>query len=170
MMESALDNKYWYALYTKPKHEFKAQLHLDSINIEYYLPTITVTKKWSDRKKKIQEPVFRGYIFIKVNEHERLRALQNASIIKTVTFDGKPAVIPEWEIENLRNLLSDNPEVFISDRIEVGTKVKIISGPFADVIGLVQERNNETMLAVSIDLLRRSIIVRLPKESVTRLL
>jgi len=61
-------NSNWYALYTKPRHELKAKSQLSSVSIEYYLPTITVTKQWSDRKKKIEEPVFKGYIFIKVNE------------------------------------------------------------------------------------------------------
>lgn len=164
------DGKNWFALYTKPRHEFKAQMHLISSNIENYLPTITVTKKWSDRKKKVVEPIFRGYIFIYVNEKERLRSLQNPAIVRTVTFNGKPAVIPDWQIQNLKIMLAENPEVFVTDKIEIGTKVKITSGPFADVIGVVQELNNGTWLAVSIDLLQRSILVRLSKDSVVRIL
>jgi len=164
------NGKNWFALYTKPRHEFKAQLYLASSSIENYLPTITVTKKWSDRKKKVIEPIFRGYIFIYVDEKERLRSLQNPSIVRTVNFNGKPAVIPDWQIQNLKIMLAENPEVFITDRIELGTKVKITSGPFTDVVGVVQELNNGTWLAVSIELLQRSILVRLSKESVVRLL
>ena len=165
-----LEKKNWFALYTKPRHEFKAVLHLESKGIENYLPTIVKTKKWSDRKKKISEPIFKGYVFIYVNEKERLLSLQNPAIVKTVTFNGKPAVIPGWQIENLNIMLSEDPEVFVSDRIELGTKVKIISGPFSDVVGIVKELNNDTWLAVSIDLLQRSILVRLTQDNIVRIL
>jgi len=164
------NDKNWFALYTKPHHEFKAQLHLVSLNIENYLPTFTVTKKWSDRKKKVIEPIFKGYIFIYANEKERLYSLQHPSIVRTINFNGKPAVIPDWQIQNLKIMLAENPEIFVTDKIELGTKVKITSGPFADVVGVVQELNNGTWLAVSIDLLQRSILVRLTKDSVVRIL
>ena len=162
--------RYWFALYTKPRHEFKAQIELDAWGIELYLPTIIRTKKWSDRKKKVTEPIFRGYVFIYANEKERYQALQSKAIVRTVTFNGKPSVIPEWEIENLKKILSGDPEIFISDKIEIGTKVKIIDGPFEDVVGVVQETNKEKWLAVSIELVQRSILVRLPKESVLKFL
>ena len=162
--------KHWYALYTKPRHEFKAQVQLEAKEIEFYLPTITKTKKWSDRKKKITEPVFKGYIFVFVNEKERLLALQNNAIVTTVSFQGKPSVIPEWEIVNLKKILDENPEIFVSDKIEIGTKVKIVSGAFEGVIGVVQEANKERWLAVSIDLLQRSILVKLNQESVLKIL
>jgi transcriptional antiterminator RfaH len=160
----------WFALYTKPRHEFKAQAELQANAIDLYLPTIAKIKKWSDRKKKIIEPVFKGYIFIYTDEKERLLALQSKTIVRTVSFNGKPSIIPEWEIENLKKFLSENPEVFISDKIEIGTKVKIVSGPFADVIGVVKEYNKETWLAVSVDMIQRSILVRLPRESVLKIM
>jgi transcription antitermination factor NusG len=160
----------WYALYTKPRHEFKAQLYLESVRLENYLPTMTVTRKWSDRIKKIIEPVFRSYIFVRTDDKGRSRAMQDPTIVRTVTFDGKPAVIPDWQIENLQIMLANSPEIYISDKVEIGTKVKITSGPFTDVIGTVKEKNSETFLSVSIDLLHRSVIVRLPKESIVKLI
>lgn len=160
----------WYALYTKPRHEFKAALQLDSISIENYLPTFTVKKQWSDRKKKVIEPLFRGYIFIHTDERERLLAVSQSTIVKTVCFDGKPSVIPAWQIENLQKMLSETPEVFVSDKIEIGSKVRIIDGPFKDVIGVVTGAQEEKWLAVSVDLLRCSVMVRLPNESVVKAL
>lgn len=161
--------KFWFALYTKPRHEFQAGIYLDSIDIEYYLPTITTVRKWSDRKKKVTEPLIRGYILVYCNEKERYDALQHESILNTVCFEGKPARIPEWQIENLKKLLAENREVFLGDLIPVGTKVKIVDGPFAGVIGQVcQSDNGGKLLGVNIDLLRRSVLVRLPKESVVK--
>lgn len=161
--------KFWYALYTKPRHEFQAGIYLDSVDIEYYLPTITTVRKWSDRKKKVTEPLIRGYIFVYCNEKERYEALQHDSILNTVCFEGKPARIPDWQIENLKRLLSENREVFIRDMIPLGTKVKIVEGPFAGVIGQVcQSDEDGKLLGITIDLLRRSVLVRLPKESVVK--
>lgn len=169
-MESSRDSKFWFALYTKPRQEFKAALQIENISVEHYLPTITSVKKWKDRKKKITEPLFRGYIFIHANEGERQRAVSQNSIVRTIFFDGRPSVIPEWQIENLKKMLSENPEIFVSDRIELGAKVKIADGPFKDIIGIVKEEQENRWLAVSIDLIRCSVMVRLPKESVIKLL
>ncbi len=168
-LQVGMTKKNWFALYTKPRHEFKAQMHLDAKGIENYLPTIVQIKKWSDRNKKITEPLFRGYIFIYADEKDRLNALQNPAIVRTVNFEGKPAVIPVWQIENLKIMIAENPEVFISDKIEIGIKVRVTSGPFTGVIGVVKEYNKDTWLAISVDLLQRSILVRLSKDSVTRI-
>jgi len=162
-------DRFWYALYTKPRHEFKAASYLSQLEIENYLPTIEVMKQWSDRKKKIVEPLFKSYIFIFGNEKERLQALQNDAVISTVSFQGRPAKIPECQILNLKRLLEEKHEIFVSDLIEVGAKVKISEGPFSGVEGIVVQRDGKgQMLGVSVDLLRRSVLVRLPKESIIK--
>ncbi len=168
MIERDVHKRNWFALYTKPRHEFKAQQQLHELYIEHYLPVIEVVRKWSDRKKVIKEPLFRGYIFIKADEKERLTALQQPSIVKTICNDGKPSVIPEWQIENIKILLKGKPEVFVSDKIEIGSKVKIIEGPFTGVIGQVTQYNNEKWLSVSVDLLKRSILLKLPANCVVK--
>lgn len=167
-MEKIID-KNWYALYTKPRSEYKALSDLREKDIETYLPEITTVKQWSDRKKKVTEPLFRGYIFIFADEKERYSSLQSSSIVKTICFAGKPAIIPEEQIENLRRFLENKPKAFVADLIEVGNKVKIMSGPFAGVEGTVfKNENQENMLCVSIDLLKRSVVVKLPVSSVVK--
>jgi transcription antitermination factor NusG len=160
--------KKWYALYTKPRHEFKAEVQLNSVSVENYLPTHTTLKQWSDRKKKVTSPLFRGYIFIHSDEKERILAVEQTAVVRTVCFNGKPSAIPDWQIESLRKMLTETPDVVISDKIESGTKVKIINGPFRDVIGVVTGHQQERWLALSVDLLKRSVMVRLPKESVIK--
>ncbi|MBZ0177943.1 MAG: UpxY family transcription antiterminator [Melioribacteraceae bacterium] len=167
-MEKTLD-KHWYALYTKPRSEYKALSDLREKEIETYLPEITTIKQWSDRKKKVTEPLFRGYIFIFADEMERYSSLQSSSIVKTICFAGKPAVIPNEQIENLKLFLENKPKALVTDLIEVGSKVEITSGPFAGVEGIVfKNENKEDILSVSIDLLRRSVIVKLPAASVLK--
>jgi transcriptional antiterminator RfaH len=167
---SDVHERKWYALYTKPRQEFKAAVKLETSGVEYYLPTVKRTRQWQDRKKQILEPILGGYIFIRSDEKERLLAMQNSSIVRTVCFQGKPAVIPDWEIENLKKFLSHSAEVLVSNKIEVGTKVKIIEGPFHDVIGVITGEQENKWLAVSVELLKRSVMVRLPKESIIKVI
>jgi transcriptional antiterminator RfaH len=157
--------KHWFALYTKPRQEFKAADQLNANSIEHYLPTLTQIKKWSDRKKKVTEPIFRGYIFIQANEKERLLSLTQSAIVRCISFEGKPSVIPDWQVESLKSLLTTSPEVFVHKKIAIGTKVKIADGPFAGVIGVVTGQQEDKWLAVSVDLINCSVMVRLPQES-----
>lgn len=165
--ESVKENhiKNWYALYTKPRSEFKAAEQLDKNQINYYLPTVTTVKQWSDRKKKITEPIIRGYIFIRADEKERLLALEQYSIVRCVTERGRPAVIPEWQIKNLMKMLEYEGDFFVLNKLVPGQRVKIKDGPFTGVEGIYCESENDKMIAVSIELLNRSVIAHLPKES-----
>lgn len=168
IMEVFSVQRAWFALYTKPRHEFKAAAQLEELAIEYYLPVQIKIKQWSDRKKKISEPLIHGYIFIRANEKERLQALQLYSMVRCVTFNGKPASIPDWQIDNLKIMLASNNDIVLSEKIPSGTKVKIISGPFEGVIGIVNETSAGRTLSITIDLLKRSVTATLPMESVIR--
>ncbi|MCU7496858.1 MAG: UpxY family transcription antiterminator [Ignavibacteria bacterium] len=160
--------RHWFALYTKPRHEFTAAQQFSELGIEYYLPTVVKIKQWSDRKKKIVEPLIKGYIFIYSNEKERIIALQQRGVVSCVFFNGRPATIPNWQIDNLRLMLETESDFQITDQIEVGTKVKIISGPFEGVLGEVNETSNGKVLSITIDLLKRSVTAILPAESVIK--
>ena len=158
--------KAWFALYTKPRSEFKAAEQIEEIGVEYYLPTITRMKQWSDRKKKITEPLLRGYIFIFADERERVISLETQSVVRCIFDGGRPARIPQWQIDNLRTMLATRSEFFVHEGLTRGTKVRITDGPFIGVIGIVQDTVNGKEIAVSIDLLNRSVIAHLPKESI----
>lgn len=166
--EINLNAKHWFALYTKPRHEFTSAEKLLANSIEHFLPTITVTRKWSDRRKKVVVPLFSSYIFIYANEKERIISLQQEGIVKTISFLGKPAIIPDWQIDSLKKVLSNTPDVFVSDKIEIGSKIKITEGPFEGVTGIVKEVDSEQWLFVSIDILNRSVSVKLSRESVIK--
>ncbi|MCF8259970.1 MAG: UpxY family transcription antiterminator [Melioribacteraceae bacterium] len=157
-----LNDKFWYAFYTKPRHEFKARSLILEKEIECYLPTITRLKQWSDRKKKVTEPLINGYIFAYVNEKERHQVVQVEGILNTVSFKGVPAKIPSWQIENLRLMIETGHQVALENKISIGTRVKVIDGPMIGVEGIVyQTENNESMIAITIDILRRSVVARI---------
>ena len=155
----------WFALYTKPRSEFKASHQLAGIEIDHYLPTITRLKQWSDRKKKVTEPLIRGYIFIYANENQRLASLEQPSIVRCI-FDGKhPASIPDWQIDNIKKMLALDSEIIVYNGIVTGTKVKIKNGPFEGIVGTVTNNEMGKSISISIDLLNRSVITRVPQGS-----
>jgi transcription termination/antitermination protein NusG len=169
MNEIAHKNKHWFALYTKPRQEFKAAAQLNSISVGFYLPTFVSIRKWSDRKKKIEVPLFNGYIFIYASEKERLMSVEQKAIVRTISFQGKPSIIPDWQIESLKKLLAETPDVFITDKIETGEHIKIVSGPFEGIVGIVKKVNSENWLIISLELLNRSVSAKLPRESVIKI-
>jgi transcription antitermination factor NusG len=167
---SVIKEKAWFALYTKPKCEFKAAEQLNQCKINYFLPTITRIKNWSDRKKKVIEPLLRGYIFILADEKERIASLEQQAVVRCIFDSGRPAKIPQWQIDNLKKMLNSNSELFIKEGLIPGTQVRIKDGPFDGVIGIIQNSESGKTISVSIDLLNRSVIAHLPKESIIEVL
>ena len=164
-MKNNATNKFWFALYTKPRNEFKAEQQLTAEGISNYLPTVTLLKQWSDRKKKVTEPLLRGYIFIHANEEERLVSVEQLSIVRCVFDVGRPARIPDWQINNLKTMLETNENIIVHKGIVPGAKVIIKDGPFEGIIGTVVKGETGKSISVAIDLLNRSVIARLPDES-----
>jgi transcription antitermination factor NusG len=167
---SDINERWWFALYTKPRSEFKAAVQIDKAGIQYYLPSVTKVKQWSDRKKKVTEPLLKGYIFIYANERERIISLEQYSVVRCLTERGRAAKIPEWQINNLKKMLSTESDVLVKEGLVPGVKIKIKEGPFEGVIGVLREIDNEKTLAVSIDLLNRSVVAHLPKESIIEII
>ena len=165
-----VNSKAWFALYTKSRSEFKAAEQIGANEVEYYLPTVVKYSQWSDRKKKITEPLIRGYIFIYADEKERILSLEQNAVVRCLTERGRPAKIPDWQIENLKNMLKNKADFYIAEGLVPGAKVRIKEGPFENVIGVVREIEGGRTLAVSIDLLNRSVIAHLPKESILEII
>lgn len=127
---------YWTAFYTKPRNERKAAERLAAKGFSIYCPCQTVLKQWSDRKKKVTEPVFTSYLFAKVDEQARQEILKDLGIVSNVYWLGKPVVIREEEILAIKNFLNDYDAVAInSAQFKEGTAVDIEAGPFSGQSG-----------------------------------
>lgn len=158
------NNKYWFALYTKVNQEIKAAEKLNHLQIDNYLPLVSRIRQWSDRKKIIREPVLRNYIFINADEKQRQEALQIPHIVRCIFENGKPAIIPEWQIENFKITVESECNYIVYNGIIPGQKVEIMSGPLKGVTGVVKSQTDKLSLVVGIELLNRSIIVELPED------
>jgi len=161
------DNKNWYALYTHSRCEFKVEEALKAQGVSVYLPVTKTVKKWSDRKKEITLPLFACYVFINATEKERLTSLQHNQIVRCLTDAGKPAIIPNWQMENLKKIISGSPSVSVIEGLSVGEEIEIKSGPLKGVKGILLNNENKKQLALSIKLLNRTVVAHISEEFIT---
>lgn len=120
----------WYALYTKPRNEKKVEEQLHKMGLEVFCPKVSVVKQWSDRKKKVSQPLIPSYVFIKIKEQERDLVFSVSGVVRYLFFLGKPAIIKESEINAMKETLNhDFKEVGVMD-LEKGQKFTVEEGTF----------------------------------------
>lgn len=142
--------KYWTAFYTKPRNEKKVSERLTSQGFNIFCPTRTVVKQWSDRKKKVKEPVFTSYIFANVNEQERQEILRDQGIASSVFWLKKPVVIREHEIRAIKEFLEDYPGAKVGGLdFSYGQELLISDGPLRGERGeLIKRKGNKVILTI----------------------
>jgi transcription antitermination factor NusG len=154
----------WLAIYTRPRWEKKVNTLLIQKGIESYCPLNKVRRKWSDRIKLVEEPLFKSYVFVKINEEGRSDVRMTNGVVNFVYWNGKPAVIKEKEISTIKRFLEEyeNVEV-LKKEIQPGERVRIASGLMMDQEGNVIEVKNKTA-KVSIDSLGYILIAYIDKS------
>lgn len=130
----------WYVLYTKPKWEKKVAEKLTQMGIECYCPLITQIKEWSDRKKKVEMPLFNSYVFVQLEDSDRNSVFQIAGVVRYLFWLGKPAIVRDEEISNIKSSLNASNIVDVSvTKIQVGDRIKLETGAFSNQNAIVQE-------------------------------
>jgi transcriptional antiterminator RfaH len=130
----------WYVVYTKPKWEKKVAEKLSQAGIECYCPLITQIKQWSDRKKKVEVPLFNSYVFVQLSETERNSVFAVPGVVRYLFWLGKPAIVRDEEINIIKKNLSASNIADISvSSIQVGDRIKLDSGAFSNQDAIVQE-------------------------------
>lgn len=157
--------RYWRVVYTQPRAEKKVYERLVEADIETYLPLYTTIRRWSDRKKKVELPLFNSYIFVKVNDAERLRALDVHGVVRYVYYLGKPALVRQKEIDAIERFLNKTEGLKI--RVETGDSVEIASGPMEGVYGKVIRVSKER-LVLRIEQLNMSLVAEVDKTQVRK--
>lgn len=158
----------WYAVYTKPRNEKKVAERLSHQGFEVYCPVQTTIKQWSDRKKKVQIPIFPSYVFVCVYEVERKLVLQDAGVLNFVFYLGKAAIIKEEELNTIKVFLGEledkTYDLSLKD-YKTGDEVDIIAGPLSGMKGLVED-SKKSNLRLLIKSLGTIIKVDINKASV----
>src|SRR5438045_5587174 len=131
----------WYALYTRPRHEKQVFQELCNKGINAFLPTYKVRRRWSDRYKIVEEPLFKNYLFVNVDFDTRYHdTLRPYGAVGFITFDGKPAQIPDNEIEAIRRLVESELPYDPHPYLKVGRKVRVRSGPLQGCEGILTRK------------------------------
>ena len=136
------ENKlHWYAVYTKPRWEKKVAKLLEERGIEHYCPLNKVIKQWSDRKKVVLEPIFKSYVFVRMEDAKKWDLKKINGILNFVYWLGKPAVVKDEEIDTIRKFLNEfsSVEVVESGKLAVNAKVRIRQGVMMNYHGILLE-------------------------------
>jgi transcription antitermination factor NusG len=161
------ENK-WYAIYTKPRWEKKVDGILLKNGINSWCPVQKVQKQWSDRKKIIEEPLFKSYVFVRINlkTEEKLQVLRADGVLNFVHYLGKPAVIKDKEVDTIKKYLSEkdtNIEIISIDGFNENAMVQVNQGVFMDNKGKVV-RGGKKKVYVELKGLGQVMIVEFPVE------
>ena len=154
--------KRWYALYTKPRFEKRAEKELLAKHIEVYLPLEKRLKQWSDRKKWVYEPLIRSYIFVHVDNIELEKAYRTPGILTVVKFEGEPAPIQDKQIQALKDILSSK-EVYevTSEKFEIGENVEITQGDLKGLKGEMIKHLNKFKVLIRIEVIQQNLLVNI---------
>ncbi len=157
----------WLAVYTRPRWEKKVNQLLKEKGIESYCPLNKVRRKWSDRVKIVEEPLFKSYVFVKVNEEDRAAVRMTTGAINFVYWQGKPAVIKEKEIAAIKKFLDEyeNVEAKPID-LKVNQRVRITTGTLMDQEGKVLDLHRKTA-RVAIDSLGYILVAYIDRTKLT---
>ncbi|MBL7739749.1 MAG: UpxY family transcription antiterminator [Chitinophagaceae bacterium] len=159
--------KKWLAIYSRPRWEKKVNQVLLEKGFECYCPLNKVRRKWSDRMKVVEEPLFKSYVFVKVNEEDRTEVRMTPGVINFVYWEGKPAVIKEKEINAIKRFLNEYENVEVQPmNIEVHQRVKITTGPLMDQEGEVLSLQRK-MVKVAIDSLGYVLVAYIDRTKLT---
>ncbi|MFZ3213889.1 MAG: UpxY family transcription antiterminator [Terriglobales bacterium] len=160
-MPSAAVDKKWYAVHTRSRHEKVVAAQLRGHGVDTYLPLVEEIHRWSDRRKRVQVPLFPGYAFIHAGDSAETMATvaQVASAVGIVGAHPGGSPIPDEEIATVHRLLSHNIPCVNHPFLEVGQRVRIRGGALDGVEGTLLARKGESCLVVSIELIQRSLAV-----------
>jgi transcriptional antiterminator NusG len=140
---------------------------LERKHFDAFLPTITRWSRWKDRKKKIDWPLFPGYCFVRFDPIDSLPILKCTGVVNIVSFEGKPAPIPEYELESIRVLVGSDLQYDPCPMIHEGTMVEVAYGPLRGVIGrLMRKDAQRARLVLSVDLIGQAVSVEVDAADV----
>jgi len=161
-----IDHQYkWYPIYTRSRAEKKTRAELERKNIKTYLPLKKVEKQWSDRKKIVEEPLLKSYLFVFISAKEYAEVLMTYGFTRFIYFSGKIASIRDKQLEDLRLLLANSTDLeLIEHNISLGEKVLIIAGPFKGIIAELVSLKSKKSLVLRLEQIGYAINIRTSME------
>lgn len=156
-VESAL----WYAVHTRSRHEKRVANELDHKGIATFLPTLEETRKWTDRRVKIQVPLFSCYLFVNIplDMDARLAVLRTAGVLSFVGGNYLHCPVPSQQIRDIQTILNRAVPCSAHPFIEVGQRVRIRGGALDGIEGVLHRFGGNDRLVISVQTIQRSLSV-----------
>ncbi|HEY9489563.1 MAG TPA: UpxY family transcription antiterminator [Chryseosolibacter sp.] len=165
-------NKHWYVFYTKSRQEKKVNDLLLKNGYEVFLPMQTVMRQWSDRKKKVEVPLFNSYIFIKDHDYRIADILKTPGIAWNIRHNGKPAILRESEFALIQRFITTGYFLETSgeiDSFKVGDRAKIADGPLAGIMGVLTGHDKNQRFNILLEGIQQVIQVQLPASLLVKI-
>lgn len=162
-------SKVWRALYVASRQEKKVSELLKKKGIEAYIPLIKTMRQWSDRKKLVELPLLKGYVFVNIALVEQELVIKTNGVVNFVRIEGKIASVRNYEIEQLKQLVELGYQMEVNAvkrNFKEGDRVRIASGALKNVEGFVLENKEGRFIEVVLESIGQSIKVKLPEEIV----
>jgi len=161
--EPATMASHWFAVQTRPRHEKKANLGLLERGIHNFLPLHRERRRWSDRHQWIELPLFSQYLFVRVptSAESRVRVLQTPGVVQFVGSPGRGTPIPDEQIESLQAVAAQRMTMTPHESLRVGKRVRIRGGALDGVEGILSAIRNDRTLILSVDLIQKSVAIRI---------
>lgn len=156
---SADSQPLWYLVYTQANREKKAAVEITRRGVESFLPVYQTTRRWSDRRVRLEMPLFPGYVFVHLPLRDRLKVLEVPGVVRLVGFGGLPAALPDDQVETLRAGLHGPLRAEPHPYLTVGRRVRLKSGPFVGLQGILLRRKAKYRVVISIELIQRALVV-----------
>jgi len=161
---------FWYAIQVRYRHEFFVSQCLQEKGFEILFPTYRSKRRWCDRWKEIELPLFSGYLFYEARPNISVSTvLTTSGVVKIVGTSKGPSPVDPAEIATLQTFLRSGGKAEPCEYIEIGSKVKIMEGPMAGVEGILRQYGNRHQLILSVKAVRGSISVEINPESVLQM-
>ncbi|MFI5187687.1 MAG: UpxY family transcription antiterminator [Chitinophagales bacterium] len=160
-------NRKWYAIYTRPRWEKKVNTLLSEKGLESYCPLNKVKRRWSDRLKTVEEPLFKSYVFVKVGDEEKAIVRMTTGVINFIYWNKKPAIVREKEIQIIKRFLNEyeNVEVYPKE-LKLNDRVRITAGSLMDHEGKVLDVRHKAV-KVAIDSLGYVLVAYIERSKLT---
>jgi transcription antitermination factor NusG len=152
----------WYAVQTRARHERVVVQRFQDKGLTTFLPVVTEKRRWSDRWKQVELPLFSCYVFVKImaTNEDRIKVLSTDSVFDLVGTPRHGTPIPDDQIEAVQVIVTERMSWEVCPFIKIGQRVRIRSGSLAGVEGVLVSRSGKRSVVVSVDAIQRSLAVR----------
>jgi len=154
----------WFAIHVKSRHEFKVHERLTKNGIDTFLPYVEKLRRWKDRKKLVNFPLFPGYLFVHINKTniDKFIVLKTPGVVNFLSMgQNEPAPVSDFQIMTLKIIMNNKKKIDPYPYLKEGQKVEIKKGPLAGVHGILIKKETQHILVIAVDILRKGLYIKI---------